>query len=419
MFFTLINKIRTNTLFRNGTLFAFFSFLNSGIGFLLLLVLASFIPPSEYGELNLFNTFVTLLSIFISLNATGIIAVDFFSAEKTQLRRMLSTVLCLSSVSFLVFSLLLLFISAFFERIIGLSVEYQWLGLLVCYMQVFSTVNLDIWRLEENPLSYGIYSVATVLANFILTLVLVIGFHWGWLGRVYAQVAVSMLFFFVSIYFLIRRGYLQKLIPNKETIKSALDFGIPLIPHSASAWIRQGLDRYVINYFYMATQVGIYSFAYNFANIIQIIGLAFNATNSVYIYKNLANIEADTSSRLLKQTKVMTLFFAIITLCVYVGTSVFIPIFVPKYADAVSYLFPLCMGAFFQCVYYLFVNYLFYYKKTKKLMYITFSMSLFHVLLSVLLTRYSVMYTAYVTMIVNMMIALGVFLYSRRVYKLI
>ena len=78
MSFALINKIRTNTLFRNGTLFAFFSFLNSGIGFLLLLVLASFIPPSEYGELNLFNTFVTLLSIFISLNATGIIAVDFF-----------------------------------------------------------------------------------------------------------------------------------------------------------------------------------------------------------------------------------------------------------------------------------------------------------------------------------------------------
>ena len=192
-----------------------------------------------------------------------------------------------------------------------------------------------------------------------------------------------------------------------------------MIPHSASAWIRQGLDRYVINYFYMATQVGIYSFAYNFANIIQIIGLAFNATNSVYIYKNLANIEADTSRRLLKQTKVMTLFFAIITLCVYVGTSIFIPIFVPKYTDAISYLFPLCVGAFFQCVYYLFVNYLFYYKKTKKLMYITFSMSLFHVLLSVLLTRYSMMYTAYVTMIVNMMIVLGVFLYSRRVYKLI
>ena len=106
---------------------------------------------------------------------------------------MLSTVLCLSSASFLVFSLLLLFFSAYFERIIGLSAEYQWLGLLVCYMQVFSTVNLDIWRLEENPLSYGIYSVATVLANFILTLILVI-VH-GVVGRVYAQVAVCMLFF--------------------------------------------------------------------------------------------------------------------------------------------------------------------------------------------------------------------------------
>lgn len=419
MFSVIINRIRYNKLFRNGALFAIFSFLNSGIGFLLLLVLASFIPPSEYGELNLFNTFVTLLSIFISLNATGIIAVDFFSVERAHLQRMLSTVLCLSSVSFIVFTLLLLSFSAFFEQIIGLSAKYQWLGLLVCYMQVFSTVNLDIWRLEENPLSYGIYSVATVLANFILTLILVICFHWGWLGRVYAQVAVSLIFFFASIFFLIKRRYLQKLLPNMDTVKSALSFGIPLIPHSASVWIRQGLDRYVINYFYLATQVGIYSFAYNFANIIQIVGLAFNATNSVYIYKNLANITADTSYRLLKQTKIMILFFAVVSILVYIGTSVFIPIFIPKYVDSVPYLFPLCMGAFFQCVYYLFVNYLFYYKRTKKLMYITFSMSLFHVLLSVLLTRYSMMYTAYVTMIVNMMITLGVFLYSRRIYKLI
>lgn len=419
MSFAIINRIRYNRLFRNGTLFAIFSFLNSGIGFLLLLVLASFIPPSEYGELNLFNTFVTLLSIFISLNATGIIAVDFFSVEKVHLQRMLSTVLCLSSVSFIVFTILLLSFSTSFEQIIGLPAEYQWLGLLVCYMQVFSTVNLDIWRLEENPLSYGLYSVATVLANFILTLILVICFHWGWLGRVYAQVAVSLIFFFVSIYFMIKRRYLQRLLPNLETVKSALSFGIPLIPHSASVWIRQGLDRYVINYFYLAAQVGIYSFAYNFANIIQIVGLAFNATNSVYIYKNLANITADTSCRLLKQTKIMILFFAVVTIFVYIGTSIFIPVFVPKYVDAVPYLFPLCMGAFFQCVYYLFVNYLFYYKRTKKLMYITFSMSLFHVFLSILLTRYSMMYTAYVTMVVNMMITLGVFLYSRRIYKLI
>lgn len=419
MYFAIINKILKNSLLKNGALFAFFSFLNSGINFLLLLVLANFIYPSEYGELNLFNTFVTLLAIFVSLNATGIIAVDFFSTDKKHLCRMLNTVLCLSSVSFCFFSILLLLFSSFFESAIGLSIEYQWLGLLVCYTQVFSVINLDIWRLEEKPISYGLYSVATIVANFALTLVLVICFKQGWLGRLYAQVSVSTLFFFISICFLRYRGYLIKICPTKQSIKAALGFGVPLIPHNASIWVRQGLDRYIINYFYLATQVGLYSFAYNFANIIQIIGLAFNATNSVYIYKNLAKKDEGVRTVLRHQTKMMIIFFTVITFLVCIGTVVFIPIWVPEYAGAIPYLIPLCISALFQCIYYLFVNYIFYFKKTKELMYITFSLSLLHLILSIILTRYSVMYTAYVTMFINFVILLSVFLYSRRIYKLI
>lgn len=417
MYFALINKILKNSLLKNGALFAFFSFLNSGINFLLLLVLANFISPTEYGELNLFNTFVTLLAIFISLNATGIIAVDFFSSDKKQLCRMLNTVLCLSTISFGFFSILLLLFSSFFETTIGLSIEYQWMGLLVCYAQVFSVINLDIWRLEEKPISYGLYSVATIIANFALTLILVICFKQGWLGRLYAQVSVSAIFFFISIYFLRHRGYLVKIFPTKKSIKAALNFGVPLIPHNASIWVRQGLDRYIINYFYLATQVGLYSFAYNFANIIQIIGLAFNATNSVYIYKNLAKKDESVKPVLRHQTKMMIIFFIVITVLVCIGTIIFIPICIPEYAGAIPYLIPLCISALFQCIYYLFVNYIFYYKKTKQLMYITFSLSLLHLILSVTLTRYSVMYTAYVTMFVNFAVLLSVYLYSRRIYK--
>ena len=414
----ILKKIQHNTVFRNGIFFSFFSFLNSGINFLLLLILANFIPPSEYGELNLFNTFTTLFAVFISLNATGIIAVDFFRVGKVQLQRILSTVLCLSSISFFLFSFFLLIFPSFFKQIVGLPIQYQWIGLLICYLQVFSTINLDIWRLEEKTFSYGVYSISIVLGNFLLTLILVICFHWGWLGRIYAQMIISLIFFTISIYFLTKREYLKKITPTSQTIKSALSFGLPLIPHATSSWIRQGLDRYIINFFYATTQVGVYSFAYNFANIIHIIGLAFNATNSVYIYKSLSNQKPETATLLLKQTKTMTLFFAVITFFIYIGSYIFIPIFVPKYVQSLPFLLPLCIGSFFQCVYYLFVNYLFYYKRTRNLMYITFSISILHAILSIWLTRYSIMYTAYLTMAINFLITICVFLYSRRIYKL-
>ena len=144
----VLHILKSNPLFKNGALFAFFSFLNSGMNFLLLLVLASFVSTSDYGKLNLVNTFISLLTIFVSLNATGIIAVDFFSKERQYISRLLSTVLCFSTISFFVFSLILSICSTWAESWFGFSSVYLWFALLICYMQVFSTINLDIWRLE-------------------------------------------------------------------------------------------------------------------------------------------------------------------------------------------------------------------------------------------------------------------------------
>ena len=92
--------------------------------------------------------------------------------------------------------------------------------------------------------------------------------------------------------------------------------------------------------------------------------------------------------------------------------------FFPKYIGLLEFIIPQCMGAMFQCFYLLFVNFLFYYKKTKKLMFITFGFSLLHAILSLILTKYSIFYTVYIGLLSNFLIALGVFLYSRKVYKL-
>ena len=66
-----------------------------------------------------------------------------------------------------------------------------------------------------------------------------------------------------------------------------MSWGIPLIPHLATTWLRQGCDRYIINYHYELAEVGLFSFALNMANIIEMMGGSFNANNYVNIYKTL------------------------------------------------------------------------------------------------------------------------------------
>ena len=64
-----------------------------------------------------------------------------------------------------------------------------------------------------------------------------------------------------------------------------LFWGIPLIPHSASNFFRQGCDRYIINAYYDISEVGLFSFALTLCNIIIMVGVGFNQVNSVNIYK--------------------------------------------------------------------------------------------------------------------------------------
>lgn len=414
-------SICRNSTIRNGALFSFFSFLNSGISFLLLIIIAKFITPEGYGKLNIFNTTVMLLGFLIHLNTQGVISINFFSKSRIEFSRTINAVFLITIVCLFLYGILLVVLGDYLTRYLDIPVSLLLIALFICFFQLFSNVNLDLWRLEEKPVLYGLYSSSNVIGNFILTLILIIGWDCGWLGRVYSHFFIASIFLVLSVFFMIRRGYLVAILPSANEIKDALSFGVPLIPHSTSFWLRQGLDRYIINACYNTSLVGLFSFSYNFANIIQIIGTAFNATNSVFIYKNLSKEDGssnDVRMKLKKQTKWMMIFYIGITAAICIMSSLFIVLFFPQYIGSLDFIIPQCLGAMCQCFYLLFVNYLFFYKKTKKLMYITTGFSVLHAVLSLVLTQYSIYYTVYIGFLSNFLIAVSVYVYSRSVYKI-
>lgn len=415
-----IADLRYNKTFQNGALFSIFSFLNAGISFVLLIIIAKFISPEGYGKISLFSTTVQIFTYFICLNTSGIISVVFFRKSNTEFKRTINTVLVLTIGCFLILSLLLLLINEKLEQLIGLDFYFQWIALWICLFQTFSQINLNIFRIEEKLKQYGIYSLTSAILNFVLTILLVVSFKYDWKGRIYAEIIAYFLLFAFSVIFMIKKKYITIIRPNKESLKESLKFGVPLIPHSATPWLRQGLDRYLINGFHTTAEVGLFSLSMNFANIITMVGTAFNQTNSVYIYKNLSSDNQEqVKDKLKKQTILLTGLFIVITIGVIFVSSVFIPIIFPKYAEAIKYIPFLCIGGFFKCIYFQFCNFLFYYKKTVGLMYITFSCSILHAILSFCLTRYSIFYTTIISAIVDFLITTFVFLYSRKFYKLI
>lgn len=414
----IIQRILNNKNFRNGALFALFSFFNTGINFVIMMVMARFIKPDSYGQLSLFTTMVSLLSIFICLNTNGFIGVNFFSSSKEKIQRLLNVVVLTTLLAYMVMLTAMCCFTSALEEVSGLTIVYQFYAISFCALNVMNALLLDVWRLEEKVWRYGTFSVLLVICNLILT-VLFVGFlRWDWQGRMYAQVITCTGFAVLAFYILTKKNYLRMVFPKKEDFVGAYRFGIPLIPHTTSFWLRQGLDRYVINAFTTQAMVGLFSFAANFANIIQIIGSAFNASYSVNIYKTLATANIDSVKLLRRNCWYLVGVYFVITLLIFLFASLLIPFAFPQYNDCIIYLFPLCGGAMFQCFYLVYVNILFFYKRTKILMYITFTCSLLHCIMSLLLTKYGVIYTAYISLFSNMLIFMGVYGYSKRILRI-
>lgn len=414
----LKNKITLSTNFKNSIIFTAFAFMNNGVNFLLIMTLAAYLSPAGYGTLNLFNTLILILAILIPLGTTGYIGNSYFRMEKDELKRVLNVVFLVGCSMFFFLLLVVILGGRNLENTLGLSTKVQIIALAICFSQLLTTINLEIWRLQEQPIKYGIYTMVLVVLNCSVTLYFVVICNWDWEGRIYAQLLISTIFFIISFIFLFRKRLILQTKINKEILVETLKFGIPLIPHMLTAWMRQGVDRYIINAFLGAASVGIFSFALNFGNIIFMVGTAFNASNAVFIYKKLASNDSDTRSLLKKQTRTMIIFFMLFFTLTCITSYILIPIFFSKYVEALPLLFPLCLSATFQCIYLLYVNYLFYYKKTNILMYITVTISLLHIILSYILSKYAIIYTAYINLISNFVICILVIIISQRYYPL-
>lgn len=401
---------------KNGVIFAIFAFITQGISFILLLILANYIGPDGYGHLNLYTTFVQLFTYFVCLSCAGYISVVFFKKTKNETSLVVNTVILISLCMTIIIGGLFALLPSL-RAVVGLDLKIILIAIFICLCVVFYNINLDIYRLEEKPVPYGIISVCFSILNFVLALIFVVRLKQDWLGRVYSQLLVAIVFAIVSIIIVSKKGYITLNKPTKIIVRETLHFGVPLIPHQVAFWVRQSFDRFVINYFLTTTIVGLYGFAFNFANIITIVGSSFNSAFSVYQFQQLSDNAEKDWSNLKKISKAMLVFYALVTLIIVLGCYIYIPILFPNYMESLPFVLPLSLSALFICYYMVYVNYLFYYEKTRSLMFITTSFSIIQLLLSLLITRFGAIWTAYISAFISFCIFIFVYIYAKKLIK--
>lgn len=394
---TTINKVKqliNNETLRNGVFFTVFSFINKGINFFLLILLAKYITPTEYGYWSLFGTILMFLGYFMAMSTEGYISISFFKegiiGVKNTFSCILSTTLIVSSFLFCVTFLL----KDHLQQAFDLPWQYICLAIGIAFFTVHSNVCLDFLRIKKKIVLYGLFSCCSAFFVLALSIVFVKYFLMGWQGCALAQSLSIFLFGSIGLGFFL---FSKKIaMPNKKHWIMMLCWGIPLIPHLATNFIRLGCDRYIIKHYYSIEDVGLFSFAFTLSMVIMTIGSGFNQANSINIYEVLSSsdISPDEKMSILRNTRRNIL---VVNLCGLVTTillaALLIPYFFPDYTPSIKLFFILSIYAFLECIYFLYTNFLFFYKKTQTLMHITFSFAALHLLLSLCFSQYSLIFT--------------------------
>lgn len=412
-----LERVKGNKTLVNGVFFSIFAFVGRGIGFVLLIILASYIPPSDYGKLSLFNTAIMLLGIFLTFSTSGYFGISYFKEDKKVFHQDFTFIMLMLIVTGAIAGIVLTLYGEELSVLAGISENLLWWALLIAFVTVPYQLHMDYYRLQEKVKLYGIMNLGNAILNAIFSLLLVITFSQGWMGRVNTQIYVTVLFGVIAIFFFLKKGFFDFNI-RKDRMKLILFWGLPQIPHLATNWIRQGCDQYIINYNYSTQEVGLFSFALNMVSIITMIGMAFNSSNSVTIYQVLSDKSIlDKKAILKKNTYSIFAIYLSATLLTILFGVVFVPLLLSRYSECIPYFLLLSIYGFMVCMYFLFCNYLFYYGYTKNLMFITFGTSVLHLCLSVMFTPYSLFLTAFIYIISQSLCVGLVFFYSRIILR--
>jgi len=331
-----------------------------------------YLTPNDYGIVATFNVLLATMVVFVGLNMSGAIAVNFFKLNKKELKKYIGNVIFILFINFISVLTITFILKSYFSFLTKFPENWILIIVIVALFRFIMAITVGLWQVEQKPLPYGLFQISRTIIDVALSLIFVIVLAWGWQGRLLGVVITSIIFGLSSIYIIYKRKYI-KFSFNKKYIKDALFFGFPLIPHTLGGWMMTSIDRIFINFMVGVGATGIYTVGYQVGMIIGLLAISFNLAWSPFLFEKLKENNYSTKVKIVKFTYLYNVCILFVALALSFIAPYFLKIFVSKdFYFAYKYVLWIALGYAFQGMYFMVVNYIFYIKKTYILAWVTF-----------------------------------------------
>jgi len=200
-----------------------------------------------------------------------------------------------------------------------------------------------------------------------------------------------------------------------------LKFGIPMVPHQVSGWIRSQADKVIVVSTLGTAMTGLFVVGQQVGMVMSIFMSSLNKALYPFLYKKLNQKMTDIDKRnIVKTTYFIGFLIIIAALTLIILTEIIYPyLFNATFQNALLVTQLMIIGYLFEGLYYLIVNYLFYFKQTAKLAKVTFSISMVHICISILLVNlYGIIGAAYALIISGVLQFVFVWYLSNKIYPM-
>ena len=375
----MFKKLSQNIIIYGGT-----NALKSLVPILMLPILTSYLSIEDFGVLSLAETTILFITPFILLNINGAINVEYFKVEHDRLKEYITNALIISLISFLIVFVLFFIFQNYLASLMHLENSFLLLIVFFASFRVVSSVVLGLYQSREEPVRFAIYTLSQTILDFILSYLLVVTYHFGYMGRLEGVYISFFIFSIIGMVLLYKMNYLSS-ITFKYT-KDILSFGVPLIPHAVSATVMAMSDRYFISYYVGNDQVGLYTIAYQLSALMLLVSMSVNQAWSPMAFRLLKD---KNIKQVFKISILIVMLFTLLGISIYLlRDTLFYILIDEKFYVAKEFFGYLLLGFIFQSFYFLVVNVLFFEKKTKTLA----SITILGAFLNIVLNYYFILY---------------------------
>ncbi len=381
----MLANLKKNVLVKNSLIYVTTNIISRAIPFLFLPVLTRYLSPEGYGIIATFQVLQFIVIILVSVNVHGALARIFFEVTSKELKVYIYNLFIIIFVNFLILCFILNNFTNEVSEILNFPENWLFILGVSALFEVLTSLLLNLWRVEEKPLNYGIFQIIKITVNLTLSIILVVYCNWKWQGRLISIIGTSIIFGVITIILLAKN---IKFKINRKYIKDALGFGIPLIPHSLSGWLTTYIDRIFINSMVGIGDTGIYTVGYQIGNIIGIIASSFHQAWMPFLFKKLKEDKYQTKIKIVKLTYLYNIVILTLAILLSIISPIVLQYFVgEQFQSASRYVIWIALGYAANGMYYMVATYIFYAKKTHILAWVTCTSGLLNIVLNYFLIR--------------------------------